>query len=80
MNKCTYERFLSFILCVYVIIQLFFFDYSGGPNKKKSVESTDLIKSDRNVKLWFTFRRWAVWKLQILSAFFADLSNLKPSR
>lgn len=51
MNKCTYERFLSFILCVYVIIQLFFFDYSGGPNKKKSVESTDLIKSDRNVKL-----------------------------
>lgn len=73
--------FLSLILCVYVIIQLFFFLIQEDPIKRNQLSlQIWLRESDGNVKLWFTFRRWAVWKLQILSAFFADLSNLKPSR
>lgn len=37
---------LIFCVCMKMIIQLFFFFFfnSGGPNKKKSVESTDLIR------------------------------------
>lgn len=36
---------LSHLVCVCDYPTVFFF-YSGGPNKKKSVESTDLIKRE----------------------------------
>lgn len=38
---------------------------------------TWLKEGDRSIKLQFAFRWWAVWKLQILSAFLADLRSVK---